>query len=253
VTCAVLCIFFIGLCVGSFLNVLADRLPHGESVLWGRSHCDYCASTLRWFELVPVLSFILQRGRCIRCHKTLSIQYPLVEFVTAIGFLYIYQVFSYSIILLFAYLLIYSCLLVIFIADYKSQIIPDSMIVGSLLGTVLLILGGVIPSGELHNHILSGIGACAFFYFLWRATRGRGMGFGDVKFSFFMGLFLGYPLIIIADYMAFLTGAIVGVILIMRGRKKLKSTIAFGPFLVLGVVGAFVWGTRILEWWERLL
>lgn len=246
-------IILFGLCVGSFLNVLADRLPRGESVLWGRSHCDYCASTLRWFELVPVISFILQRGTCLRCHKQLSIQYPLSELATALGFVYLYFLSNYSLIILFAYLLIYSCLLVIFIADYRYRIIPDSMIIGSLFGTVLLILGGVIPSGELGNHILSGICAYAFFYFLWWVTRGRGMGFGDVKLSFFMGLFLGYPLIIIADYMAFLTGAVVGVILIMRGKKRLKSTIAFGPFLVLGVVGAFVWGAQILGWWRGLL
>lgn len=246
-------IFLFGLCVGSFINVLADRLPRGESVLWGRSHCDHCKKPLRWFELVPVVSYLVQRGACLRCHKRLSVQYPLVELATGLGFFYLYGAFDYSFIRLFSYFIIFSCLMGIFVADIKYQIIPDSMVVGSLLATILLIAVGVIPPGEALPRFLSGVGAFLFFYFIWAATRGRGMGFGDVKFSFFMGLFLGYPMIIIADYIAFLTGAAVGVILIMRGKKKLKSTIAFGPFLVLGVVGAFVWGAQILEWWKRLL
>ncbi len=245
--------FLFGLLVGSFINVLADRLPRGESVMWGRSHCDYCKKPLRWFELVPVVSYLFQRGACLRCHKRLSVQYPLVELATALGFLYVFLTFNYSPFQLFAYLLIFSCLMVIFVADIKYQIIPDSMIVGSLLATILLIAARVIPSAEVLPRFLSGAGAFLFFYIIWAVTRGRGMGFGDVKFSFFMGLFLGYPMIIIADYIAFLTGAIVGVILIMRGKKKLKSTIAFGPFLVLGVVGAFVWGEQILGWWRGLL
>lgn len=212
-------IFLIGLAVGSFLNVLSDRLPRGESVLWGRSHCDFCKKTLRWFELIPVFSFVMQRGRCVRCHKSLSVQYPLVEIITGLGFVYVYPRIDYMI--------IFSSLLVLFISDLKYQILPDSMIVvGSLVAL-------------LHPHFLSAAGSFAFLYFLWAVTRGRGMGFGDVKLAFFMGLFLGYPGIITAFYIAFLTGAFVGVILIMQGKKQWKSTIAFGPFLILGT--ALAW------------
>jgi leader peptidase (prepilin peptidase)/N-methyltransferase len=221
-----LLIFILGLCVGSFLNVLADRLPNGESVLWGRSHCDYCKKTLRWYELVPVLSFIFLRGRCLRCHKPLSIQYPVVELLTGLGFVFLSPRIDYMI--------IFCTLLVLFLSDLKYQILPDSMIVIGSLAAIL------------HPHILPALGSFAFLYLLWAITRGRGMGLGDVKLALFMGLFLGYPDIIVAFYIAFLTGALLGVILILVGKKGLKSTIAFGPFLIVGTALAFLWGQNIL-------
>lgn len=228
-------IFLLGLCVGSFLNVLADRLPRGESVLWGRSHCDFCRKPLRWFELIPLVSYIVQRGRCLRCHKAFSIQYPLVEIITGIGFLCIYFRFDNWIIGLFEYWIIFSALLVLFISDLKYQILPDSMIIVASLAALV------------HPHFLSAAGSFGFLYIIWAATRGRGMGFGDVKYAGFMGLFLGYPEIIIAFYSAFLTGAAVGVILILAGNKGWKSKIAFGPFLILGTVVAFFWGEQLMR------
>lgn len=224
--------FLLGLCVGSFLNVLADRLPREENVLIGRSHCDFCKRTLRWFELIPVISYILQLGRCRRCHKKLSLQYPVVELVAGTGF----------VLLPYQYWLIFSSLLVIFIADLKYEIIPDSMVVVGVIGSAITGL-----------HLLPGLVSFAFIYLLWALTRGRGMGFGDVKFAGLMGLFLGYPNIVIAFYIAFLTGAVVGVILVLRGKKGWKSHIAFGPFLVAGTWLAFVWGSAIFNWWKGIL
>jgi len=221
-----------GLAVGSFLNVLIDRLPQGKNVITGRSQCDYCGKTLRWFELVPLLSFFIQRGRCRRCHNKLSWQYPIVELVTAVAFAY------------GANPLVFSSLLVIFVADLKYQIIPDSMVVMGVIGVI-----GVI--GE--KNVASGFGAAAFFLLLWLVTRGKGMGLGDVKLAFLMGLLLGFPNIIIASYLAFLTGAASGVILILLGKKKLKEKIAFGPFLVAGTVIALIWGEQLLTVWRRLL
>ncbi len=228
---------FFGLCVGSFLNVLADRGSRGESVLWGRSHCDHCKKVLRWFELIPVLSFVLQGGRCLRCHKPLSIQYPLVELATSLGFLYLYS--SHSPLPLYV---LFSSFLVIFVSDLKEQIIPDSMIVVGLFATLAM---GI--------HILPALGSFAFLYILWAATRGRGMGFGDVKLAFLMGLLLGFPAVVVAFYIAFLTGAFVGVILMLVGKKGWKSKIAFGPFLVLGTAVAYLWGHDILTWWNRFV
>lgn len=227
-------VFLLGLCAGSFLNVLSDRLPRGESIWWGRSHCDHCKKSLRWFELIPVVSYILQRGRCLRCHKPLSIQYPLVELVTALGFVSLYPHYANWI--------VFSALLVIFISDLKYQIIPDSMVAVGVIGAVL--------TGP---HLLPALGSFAFIYILWALTRGRGMGFGDVKFAGLMGLFLGFPAVIVAFYVAFLTGAVLGVILIIAGKKGWKSHIAFGPFLVAGTWIAFVWGAPIVNWWRGML
>jgi len=227
-----------GLAVGSFLNVLIDRLPKGLDVIAGRSHCDYCKKNLRWFELIPILSFVFQRGTCRRCHKKLSWQYPLVEIATGVGFVLLAPSYWYW--------LIFSSLLVIFVADLKYQIIPDSMVVMGVIG----VIGAIGVTGE---NILAGAGVSAFFLLLWLVTRGKGMGFGDVKLAFLMGLLLGFPNIIIASYLAFLTGAGAGVILILLGKKKLKEKIAFGPFLVAGTVIARIWGQQLIELWRRLV
>lgn len=250
----VLFIFLIGLCVGSFLNVLIDRLPKGENVLVGRSHCDFCKKTLRWYELVPLFSFLMQLGGCRRCHANLSIQYPLVEFITGVGFVFFYQVLDYPLLTLFAYWIIFSALLVVFMADLKYQIIPDSMVVAGIIGAILRFtsltkefsLAGFAP------YLLSAGGAAGFFFLLWVITRGRGMGFGDVKLAFLLGLLLGFPSIIIALYVAFLTGAVVGVILIVKGKKSLKTKVAFGPFLIIGFIVAAQWTQQLLHVWRSL-
>ena len=243
-----LLVFLFGLAIGSFLNVLIDRLPRGENVITGRSRCDHCGKTLRWFELIPLLSFMLQGRRCRRCHKGLSWQYPIVEFVTAMGFMVIFQSQTQSLALGGSWL-IFSALLVIFVADLKTQIIPDSMVVVGIIGVFFQ------SQSRLAGLALfqSAFGAAGFFLFLWLVTRGKGMGLGDVKLAFLMGLLSGFPKIVVASYLAFLTGALTGVILILLGKKKLKGHIAFGPFLVLGTWVAFIWGQQLIDWWRMLL
>jgi leader peptidase (prepilin peptidase)/N-methyltransferase len=239
-------VFLIGLCVGSFLNVLADRLPRGESVLWGRSHCDHCKKTLRWYELIPLVSFLVQGGRCRRCRKKLSIQYPLVELVTAIGFVLLYP---YHI----SFYLVFISLLVIFVADLKSQIIPDSMIVLGFAATILSWYGRSMPVGDIPQYAATGLACFVVFYLIWMVTRGKGLGFGDVKFAPLMGVLLGFPGVIIAFYVAFLTGAAAGVILILGRKKTWKSKIAFGPFLVLGTVVVWVWQPQLTALWRMFI
>ena len=230
--------FVLGLCVGSFLNVLIDRLPKGESIWFGRSRCDFCKKPLRWCELIPIISYLLQAGRCRRCRKKLSLQYPIVELTTGLGFVLI-QGQAFDARQGLALSITFSALLVIFVADLKYMIIPDSMIVVGLLGVLL--------QGHPLQTLLPGAGAMLFFLLLFFVTHARGMGFGDVKLSFLLGLWLGFPQIIIALYLAFLTGAIVGVTLILARKKKLKSKIAFGPFLIVGAVGAKVWGDILVK------
>jgi leader peptidase (prepilin peptidase)/N-methyltransferase len=238
-------LFILGLAVGSFANVLIDRLPKGESILWGRSHCDYCKRTLRWYELIPVLSYIIQVGRCRRCGKPLSIQYPVVELTTGIGF-----------VLLFprpvSFYILFVALLVIFVADLKYQIIPDSMIVLGFAATLVHWIG-TMPVGGTLQYIVAGFACFVAFYLLWLVTRGKGLGFGDVKFAPLMGVLLGFPGTVIALYIAFLTGALAGVILIVGSKKTWKSKIAFGPFLVLGTVVAWIWQSQLTALWRIYL
>lgn len=250
----IIVVFIFGLTIGSFLNVLIDRLPKREDVFWGRSRCDFCKKRLRWFELIPLLSFLLQRGRCRRCKKKLSLQYPLIELVTAVGFLFLFQgqaSQAHQDLALRGSWIVFSSLLVIFVADLKYQIIPDSMVVVGLIG--VLLQGQAFEARQGLAFWYAAFGAAAFFLALLLLTRGRGIGLGDVKFGFLMGLLLGFPKIVIGLYIAFLTGAFVGVILIMTKKKLLKSKIAFGPFLVIGTVSTMVWGDRILGWWNTFI
>lgn len=234
--------FLLGSAVGSFLNVVIDRLPMGQDIVWKPSHCDFCKKKLRWFELIPLFSFILQQGRCLRCRHRLSWQYPIVELVTGISFVYLYpHVLS---------ILIFCCLLVLFIIDLKHMILPDSVVGLLLLLTVIL---GIPMSFDLKRiHIISAIASGVSFFTLWAITRGRGLGFGDVKLVVVLGLLLGYPNIVVALYIAFLTGAGVGVILMMIRSATMKSKIAFGPFLILGAALSYVWGDVVWAWWRAL-
>ncbi|KKS41360.1 MAG: Prepilin peptidase [Candidatus Gottesmanbacteria bacterium GW2011_GWB1_43_11] len=252
-----LALFTFGIVVGSFLNVLIDRLPQGESPWRGRSHCDHCQKNLAMLDLIPVLSFIFLGGKCRYCHKALSIQYPVIELVTGLlfvfTFLYTSQIstsnFELRTLVLF---IIFCSFLVIFMADLKYQIIPDEMV-------IMLVLGSLIHNFStnsnisIYQYIATGIGAGLFFLVIFIATKGRGMGFGDVKLALVLGLFLGFPQIIIALYLAFLTGAGVSLILIILKKKKLKARIAFGPFMLSGAVISFFYGGRILQWYLNFL
>jgi len=249
-----------GLFIGSFLNVLIDRLPKGEDVIFGRSRCDHCRRTLRWYELIPVLSFIIQKGRCLKCNKKLSVQYPLVELATACMYISIYYAYQNDslvtyehFISMLLWIVLASCMLVIFLSDLKYQIIPDSMVLISGISAILIQLYSIGIKAVIGNYFPAALASFVFFYLIWIITRHKGMGFGDVKLSFVIGLLLGYPLTIVAIYIAFLTGAIAGVILILTGKKNLKSRIAFGPFLVIGTLIAKLFSFTILHIWQSIM
>lgn len=242
-------IFLLGLSVGSFINVLIDRLPKNESIVKKRSHCDSCKKTLGFLDLIPVLSFIILKEKCRYCHSPISIQYPIVELLTGFLFLLIFVVFGgiREIRVVGFYFFIVSSFIAIFFIDLKEGIIPDKIIYPAILISLVFLIF------QYHNilisHLLSAFGACLFFFFLLVATRGRGMGFGDVKLVFLMGLLLGFPKIIVALYVAFLTGAILGIILVLCRVKKLGGgTLPFGPFLVLGTLGSLFWGDFLVRY-----
>lgn len=236
---------FCGLFIGSFLNVLIDRLPHGKNVLTDRSRCDSCHKVLTWRELIPILSFVLQKGRCRKCHTKLSLRYPISELATSLIFFGITLVTLPNLFLTITALIIASCLLVITVIDIEHYLIPDPLVVVLLLTTLVSII--LTNTAQLPVHLLSSIGAFAFLWFIWFVTKGKGMGFGDVKFAAFLGLSLGFPRVIVGLYAAFLTGAIWGVIMIIVTKKKLKSRLPFGPFLILGYLFGLVGSEQILR------
>lgn len=244
-------LFILGCSIGSFLNVLIDRLPVGQDVTRSRSHCDYCKHTLFWYELIPVVSWIVQAGKSRCCHKKLSLQYPLIELTTGLGFVFLYQ---NSIIHYFTSLLLFSSLLVLFVTDLKYEILPNALLGAAGLGAfVRMSLMVSSYTQALFLYVLPAGIAALFFFLLWFFSKGRAMGDGDIPLAFIVGLTTGYPLIIIAFYAAFLTGALVGVILILGRYKTMKSHIPFGPFLIFGAVVARVYGHQLIDIWQKLL
>lgn len=241
-------LFILGLFIGSFLNVLSDRLPKGETIL-GRSHCDSCRQALKWHDLFPVLSFVSLRGECRYCHKKLSYQYPLSELITGFIFAVVYLFMTaqneISLANITYYLLVSSGLIVIFFSDLRHGIIPNKILVSLTLFSFIWLL--VFHFSSLPYHLIAAILAFSFFLLIFLLTKGRGMGLGDVKMAGFIGFFMGISLVFSAFYIAFLTGGLWGFILILWKKKELKSSVPFGPFLVIGVFLAFIFQNQILS------
>ncbi|MBI3620077.1 prepilin peptidase [Candidatus Roizmanbacteria bacterium] len=235
-----LLLFILGCAIGSFLNVLIGRLPNQQSIL-GRSHCDHCQKILTPVDLVPVLSFFWLKRRCRRCQVPLSWQYPLVELLTGLTFVFIGTRPGLNL----AYFGIFSVLIVIFFADLKYQIIPDSMQFLLLLFSVIY-LATTYSAGQLpvvfFGQTVAGTVIMLPILFLFLITKGGGMGFGDVKLSFIIGFMFGLLQGVVVLYLAFISGALIGIILLLSGRKKPSSHIAFGPFLVFGIIATILWG-----------
>lgn len=244
--------FLCGLFFGSFLLVLADRLPRNEDVFFSRSYCESCKKHLAWYELIPIVSFLLQRGRCGNCKVALSWWYPIAEMGTALNFALIPILFPRQDLLFYIFLIvILSVFIVIFIADWKYGIIPFPMVVIGIVTS----LGyySLSQPDKLVHYLITGFVAALVFFLIFALTKGKGMGFGDVVFAFLMGLLLGFPSIVIGIYMAFLTGAIVSLILILLKRKKYRGdTIAFGPFLIFATVMVFIFEDNFLFLFQQI-
>jgi len=245
-----LILFFLilGAVVGSFLGVIAYRVPKKESIVFPASHCPHCRHKLLWYDLIPIVSYLSLLGKCRYCRKPISFVTLAVEIWTSLLFALIYIFFpGVHLIQLIYYLAIGSIFTVIFFTDYMYGIIPFQISIIGFFITFFYLLFSYSPSVVI-VHLFSAIGAFLSFLFLFLITRGKGMGFGDVILVALMGILLGFPDIIFALYIAFLTGAIMSGFLILIGRKKLKNdSIPFGPFLVIGTLASFFYGTQILN------
>lgn len=251
-------IFFgLGLIIGSFLNVVIYRLNTKKS-LGGRSACMSCRNKLHWYELVPVFSFLGLGGRCRSCKTRISLQYPLVEFLSGVIFFSTFLKFqdilfvdSLSFIISFVYFAtMFSLLLVIATYDLKHKIIPDQMSLAfgilSFIGLFLFDSFGFSPHIPTLLEFSSGVIVALPFALLFFVSSGTWMGFGDAKLALGLGWFIGLSRALSGVMVAFWSGAIVGILLMFIGpRLKMKSEIPFAPFLVLGTFLAFIFELHI--------
>lgn len=266
----ILFLFVLGICIGSFLNVLIDRLPRNESI-FGRSHCESCKTVLKWKDLFPIISFMFLKGKCRYCSTPLSYQYPVLEILTGLMFVFVFvyismnTIFNYQfsiindllvlspafVIQLFFFLFIVSSFIVIFFADLKYGIIPDKIILPSILVSLIWLV--TLNQEIFISHLISSFGAFGFFLTIFLITKGKGMGFGDVKLALLMGLILGISGTILALYVAFLTGGIIGIILILWKKKTLKNAVPFGPFLVVGFLISLFFSEQITQYFLAII
>lgn len=261
-----LILFVFGLAIGSFLNVVIYRSVHDESWVVGRSKCPHCHKQIAWFDNIPLVSYVLLRGHCRACRKPISWAYPMIEFITGALFVWWYVIGAtvfrlttqpLSVLQPAFWLIVGICLLVIFFADALYGIIPDgAVILLAVLGFAyrwVLTATHVMQPVDFWWSLAAGVGASGVFWGLRALTRSRGMGWGDVKFVFPLGLILGLRDTVVGVFLAFVMGAIVGVALIGFKKKKLGQTLPFGPFLVAGAMLALLFGDQLVQWYIGLL
>ena len=245
-----------GLVIGSFLNVVIDRLPAGESIAFPPSHCSSCKHHLAAKDLVPVVSYAFLKGRCRYCGEHITIRIPIVEAATAIAFGLLFLYFKLTPELAIA--IFYFCLLLaIAVIDLETSLILRIMIIPSIIFAIAFSL--LLPHSSFVPQIRSaligggiGLGVMLLIFvlaYLW--YHREAFGFGDVYLGTLMGVMLGTPRIVVGILSAVYVGAIIAIILVAIRKKGTKQPIAFGEFLAIGTAIAFIWGIPIWNWYSN--
>jgi len=246
----VVLIFILGLIVGSFSNVCIYRIPKNESIVFPASHCPKCHSNISPKDNIPLLSYILLKGRCRNCKSKISIQYPIVEFLTGLIYLIIYLIYGLNIKTVI-YIILSSALVIIAFIDLNEQIVPDVIsLPGIVIGFILSFfvpyisfinsgLGVAVGGGII---LIIGLAGSVIF-------KKEAMGGGDVKLAAMIGAFLGWRYIIISLFLGFFLGALAGIFLIVSKIKSREDEVPFGPFIILGSFITLLWGEKILSWY----
>lgn len=238
-----------GLAAGSFLNVLIIRLPQEESIL-GRSHCPKCKKQIAAVDLIPILSYIFLWGRCRNCHEPISFQYLLVELSTGLLFVLGYYLLGLNYLLIF-YFIFLSALVAIFVYDLKYLEIPEAFSWLLLISAVFFSL--LSSNFSLQGFLLGGLVGGGILGILVGISDEKMMGAGDIKIGLAFGFLLGYPKALLFLFLAFIIGAIIGALLILFGGKKLKSEVAFAPFLIIAGLITLIWGDAIIKSYLSLI
>lgn len=274
--------FAMGACIASFMNVCIWRIPRNESVVSPPSHCPNCNAPIRWYQNIPILSWCCLCGKCANCHKPISVRYTIVELLGGILFLMAY--FQWGIPFFFrgdvamyglqplrslwavpVFWLVFTGLILGSFIDLAEQWIPDRVTIGGMiLGVPLSFLVPELQGEHVRLHALYwSLGGLVFgFGFLWligfvfsKIVKKDALGFGDVKLIGAVGAFFGPGAVLFTIIVSSFVGAVVGVILMLRGKAKLGgfTAVPYGPFLALGVIAWMFWGPGIVGWYLRLM
>lgn len=242
-------LFFIyGSIFGSFFNVVGLRVPKKESIVSPPSHCTKCNRRLRLIDLIPIISYVTLRGKCRGCGQKISPVYPVIEFVTGILFAFSYVKLGFSLELIIALLFI-SLLVIITVSDLAYMIIPDKVLLPFAIA--LLILRWPIPTTPWWDSLLGAAVGFTVLYLIAVVSKG-GMGGGDIKLFFVIGLVLGTMNTLLTLFLASLIGSVVGIIVLKKTGKGRKTPVAFGPSIAAAAVISYFFGADFVEWYQQL-
>ena len=246
----------IGLIIGSFLNVVIWRVPRGESIVSPPSACPNCHHRLRAYDNIPVVSWLLLRGKCRDCSAPISVRYPLVELLTAV--LFVVMSLLVPLAMLPAYLWLTGAGVALAAIDIEHKRLPNAIVYPTAVVVGVWLVAAALIGGETGTAlrtVLAGVALFAF-YLLLALVYPAGMGLGDVKLAFPLGMALGavaWSAVIVGTFAAFLLGAVVGVAMMARRRAGRKTAIPFGPFMLLGAMIGITIGETVAEWYGGLL
>ncbi|HEX5036210.1 MAG TPA: prepilin peptidase [bacterium] len=245
----------LGLLVGSFLNVCIHRLPKGQSVVIPRSYCPDCGRFIRWYDNVPLFSYLALGGRCRACKRPISLRYPLVESLTAALSLGVALKFGPTWAYVFYFLLLAAPLVAVTFIDLGHKIIPDIITLPGIAAGVgaTLVLSGLPPVAALSQSVLGLLaGGGTLFAISWlyeKLRRQEGIGGGDVKLAAMLGAFFGWKAVFVILFLASLLGSVVGIALVAARPKKSQPAIPFGPFLSAAALIYLFVGKQLIHWY----
>jgi leader peptidase (prepilin peptidase) / N-methyltransferase len=238
-----------GLLLGSFFNVVGLRVPLNKSIVSPRSACPTCAHQLRPYELIPVISYLFQKGKCRGCQSRISPIYPFFELLTGILFATAPLMIGWSGELVLALTLI-SMFIIIVVSDIHYMIIPDKILIW--FAGIFLLERIFIPLTPWWNSLLGAVTGFVLLLVIALVSKG-GMGFGDVKLYALLGFVLGFKLVLLSFFFSTLLGAVIGGLALLFKIVKRKQPIPFGPFIAAGTLTAYYWGSELIDLYLQFL
>lgn len=255
----ILLFFVLGLAMGSFVNAWVWRTKEGKSVAKGRSMCPHCKHQLSVLDNIPVVSYLLLRGKCRYCNKTISIQYPLVEIITSLLFVAVYLYFSpsnlYMWLQVVAWCVATVLLVAAFVYDLRWMILPDKFTLPVIAIAIMLLALQAWQFGvaSIYAQLIATLIFTSIYLAIWIFSKGKLLGGGDIRLALLMGLLLTVPQLLVAVFVAYVVGALVGVTLIAIRLKKRTDAVPLAPFLIFGLYFGLFFGNQISSWYLSMI
>lgn len=243
-------VFIVGTVIGSFLNVCIYRIPNEKSIAFPPSHCTNCNNEIKWYDLIPVISYLMLKGKCRFCKEKVSVRYPIIELITGVIFMTLY--IEYGVGFTFGKYALFSCfLIVIGMIDFDTtDVYLKTTLPGIICGIVFIIVGWKLGLGFI-TYLFGGLLGGGLISLIIILTGG--MGWGDAEICLLCGIFLGLKLTAVMLFISFVLGGLIGILLIVTKKKSRKDYIPFGPYIAIAAVGVMYFGEKLASWYMTAL